>query len=70
MKKTIIILLLSALLIGCNNSDKEEVKPDKNKQLLDSLMIEKEAKSSEINSLNSELDSLKKIKDSLESISK
>lgn len=70
MKKLLLIFILLTLFVSCNNSDKKEIKPDKNKQLLDSLSMEKETKKEEITSLNSELDSLKKIRDSLEAVSK
>jgi len=69
MSKTIIILLLGTLFVGCNNLDKVEIKSDKNKQVLDSLSLEKANKTTEKKSLSAELDSLKKLRDSLNTIS-
>ena len=42
---------------------------EKNKQVLDSLSLEKANKTTEIKSLSAELDSLKKLRDSLNTIS-
>ena len=69
MRKTIIILLLGTLFVSCNNMDKVEVKSDKNKQVLDSLSLEKANKTTEIKSLSAELDSLKKLRDSQNTLS-
>lgn len=69
-KKIIISLLLGVLLISCSDQKQATLESSKNKELIDSLAVEKREKSNEIKELNSELDSLKKMRDSLKQAQK
>ena len=68
--KIIISLLLGVFLISCSEQKEPALENSKNKELIDSLALEKAEKSNEIKELNSELDSLKKLRDSLKINSK
>ena len=69
-KRILISLLLGVVLISCSDQKQSTSENSKNKELIDSLAIEKSEKSKEIKELNSELDSLKKLRDSLKQNSK
>ena len=69
-KKILIALLLGVFLFSCAEEKPSNSENSKNKELIDSLAIEKIEKSKEIEALNSELDSLKKFRDSLKLNSK
>jgi len=69
-KKIIISLLFGVIFISCSEQKESTSENSKNKELIDSLAIEKRGKSIEVKELNSELDSLKKLRDSLKNKSK
>ena len=69
-KKIIISLLFGVMFISCSEQKESTSENSKNKELIDSLAIEKREKSIEAKELNSELDSLKKLRDSLKTNSK
>jgi hypothetical protein len=69
-KKIIISLLFGVMFISCSDQKQTSSENSKNKELIDSLAIEKSEKSIEVKELNSELDSLKKLRDSLKTNSK
>ncbi len=64
-KKILISFILGVIIISCSEQKQSTLDNSRNKELIDSLAIEKIEKSNEINELNSELDSLKKLRDSL-----
>jgi hypothetical protein len=68
--KIIFSLLLGLFLFSCSDQKQTSSENSKNKELVDSLAIEKREKSIEVKELNSELDSLKKFRDSLKTNSK
>ncbi len=68
--KIILSLLLGLILISCSEQKDSTSENSKNKEIIDSLAIEKGEKSIEVKELNSELDSLKKLRDSLKQSSK
>ena len=64
-KKILISFILGVIIVSCSEQKQSKLENSKNKELIDSLAIEKIEKSNEIKELNSELDSLKKLRDSL-----
>ena len=69
-KKILISFILGVIIVSCSEQKQSKLENSKNKELIDSLAIEKIEKSNEIKELNSELDSLKKLRDSLKINSK
>jgi len=65
-----ISLLLVVIFLSCSEQKETSKENSKNEKIIDSLLIKKSEKTSEINELNSELDSLRKLRDSLQIISK
>lgn len=64
-KNILVFLILGVIFIACSEQKQSIFENSKNKELIDSLAIEKIEKSKEIEELNSELDSLKKLRNSL-----
>ena len=60
-----LFLIFGVILISCSEQKEDKTINSQNKELVDSLSIEKIEKSKEIKELNLALDSLKKIRDGL-----